>query len=178
MKDIILRPLSLSDTEKIVKWRNDPAVKRYLYSQEELKPEQHIAYYEMKVKTGKCAQFVIVIDDNGDQTDIGTIFIKNIDTANHSGEYGIFIGEDTGRGKGYARLATEKVLKYGFEVLKLHRIFLTVMVDNIPAIKTYERAGFVREGIMRDEYLRADGYVDIVMMSILDKEWTSRGCKL
>lgn len=175
MNKISLRPLSLSDTENIVKWRNDPAVKRNLYSQEELKPEQHIAYYEKNVQSGKCAQFIIVVDDDGNQMDIGTIFIKNIDTANHSGEYGIFIGEESGRGKGYARLATELILKFGFEVLKLHRLFLTVMADNIPAIKTYERAGFVQEGKMREEYLRTDGYIDIIMMSILDKEWFSRG---
>lgn len=174
MNKISLRPLSLSDTGNIVKWRNDPAVKRNLYTQAELKPDQHITYFEKNVKSGKCAQFIIVADENGIQTDIGTIFIKNIDNDNHNGEYGIFIGEATGRGKGYARLATEEILKYGFEELKLHRIFLTVMVDNIPAIKTYERVGFVREGIMRDEYLRVDGYVDIVMMSILDKEWISQ----
>jgi RimJ/RimL family protein N-acetyltransferase len=48
------------------------------------------------------------------------------------------------------------------------------MSDNIPAIKTYENSGFVREGVMRDEYRRFDGYVDIVMMSILEQEWEAR----
>ena len=171
MTEILLRPLSLADTENIVKWRNDPAVKRYLYSQEELEPEQHIAYYEKYIKSGKSAQFIIVVDDDGIQTDIGTIFIKNIDTANHSGEYGIFIGEDVGRGKGYAKLATEIILNYGFEVLKLHRIFLSVMADNIPAIKVYEKSGFIHEGVLREDYLRNDGYVDIVLMAILKQDW-------
>lgn len=170
MREISLRPLSLTDTDNIVKWRNDPAVKKNLYSQAELKPAQHVTYFERYVKTGKCAQFIIVVNEEGHHTDIGTIFIKNIDKANRSGEYGIFIGEESGRGKGYARIATEKILKYGFEELKLHRIYLTVMADNFPAIKTYERTGFKREGLMRDDYLRSDGYVDIVMMSILESD--------
>ena len=178
MKEILLRPLSLSDTDNIVKWRNDPAVKKNLYSQAELRPEQHISYFENNVKTGKCAQFIIVVDEDGEKKDIGTIFIKNIDTANHNGEYGVFIGEETGRGKGYAKSATVEILKHGFEVLKLHRIYLTVMADNIPAIKVYEESGFIREGIMRDEYYRYDGYVDIVMMSILEEDWLTRGKKL
>ena len=174
MKKISLRALSLGDTDNIVKWRNLPSVKKNLYSQAELKPEQHIAYFENVVKNGKCAQFIIVVEDEGLSTDIGTIFIKNIDNANHSGEYGIFIGEESARGKGYAKIATEQILKFGFDTLGLHRIYLTVMSDNIPAIKTYENSGFVREGVMRDEYLRIDGYVDVVMMSILKQEWETR----
>lgn len=174
MKKISLRALSLEDTDNIVRWRNLPSVKKNLYSQAELKPEQHIAYFENVVKNGKCAQFIIVVEDDGISTDIGTIFIKNIDKSNNSGEYGIFIGEESARGKGYAKIATEQILKFGFESLGLHRIYLTVMSDNIPAIKTYENSGFVREGVMRDEYRRFDGYVDIVMMSILEQEWEAR----
>ena len=168
---VTIRPLELGDTENIVKWRNSVSVKKNLYSQDELKPEQHIAYFNNVVKTGKCHQFVIVVEDNGSSFDVGTIFIKNIDNNNHNGEYGIFIGEDDARGKGYARLATEKILKYGFEELNLHRIYLTVMKDNLPAIKTYEKCGFIQEGVLRDEYLRADGYVDIVMMAIIKDDW-------
>ena len=68
-------------------------------------------------------------------------------------------------------MKTEKILKYGFEELNLHRIYLTVMKDNLPAIKTYEKCGFIQEGVLRDEYLRADGYVDIVMMAIIKDDW-------
>lgn len=174
MNKISLRPLSLDDTDNIVRWRNLPSVKKNLYSQVELKPEQHIAYFESVVKMGKCAQFIIVVEDEKQSTDIGTIFIKNIDGSNHNGEYGIFIGEESARGKGYAKPATDLILKYGFESLNLHRIYLTVMSDNIPAIRAYERAGFVREGVLREEYLRGDSYVDIVMMSILKQEWDAK----
>ncbi len=173
MSNIVLRPLSLSDTNNIVKWRNDYAVKKYLYSQAELTQIQHIEYFEKNIVTGKCVQFIIVLEEDNKHTDIGTVFIKNIDYVMKNGEFGIFIGEECGRGKGYARFATEQILKYGFEVLKLHRIFLTVMADNIPALKTYEKVGFVCEGKMRDEYLRTDGYVDIIIMSFLENEWFS-----
>lgn len=172
MGKVSLRPLSKEDTSNIVKWRNSSSVKRFLYSQAELKPEQHLEYYEKVVKAGKCAQFIITVDEKYSATDIGTIFIKKIDNQSHNGEYGIFIGEESFRGKGYAKEATRQILEYGFDVLNLHRIYLTVMIDNHSAIKTYERCGFKREGVMRDEYLRSDGgYVDVVMMAILKGEW-------
>ena len=174
MGTVALRPIELKDTDNIVKWRNLPSVKKNLYSQDELKPEQHINYYNSVVKTGKCAQFIITIEGTKGNQDIGTVFIKNIDHKNHNGEYGIFIGEEIARGKGYAKAATELVLKYGFESLNLHRIFLTVMNDNYPAIATYEKSGFLREGVMRDEYLRSDGYIDIIIMAILREDWEKR----
>ena len=130
-----------------------------------------MAYFENVVKTGKCAQFIISIADG---KDIGTIFIKNIDHKNHNGEYGIFIGEESARGKGYARFATKEILKYGFEELNLHRIHLTVMADNISAIKSYKNSGFVVEGILRDAYLKDDKFIDILMMSILKSDWEAR----
>ena len=70
--------------------------------------------------------------------------------------------------------ATHETLRYGFEELKLHRIYLTVMADNVPAIRTYEKVGFIKEGIMRDGFLRYDGYVDIVMMTMLKSDWDNR----
>lgn len=174
METVTLRPIELLDTDNIVRWRNLPSVKKNLYSQDELKPEQHINYFNSVVKTGKSAQFIITIEGGNGKQDIGTVFIKNIDHKNHKGEYGIFIGEEIARGKGYAKAATELVLQYGFETLNLHRIFLTVMNDNYPAIAAYEKSGFLCEGVMRDEYLRSDGYVDIIIMAILKDEWKKR----
>lgn len=174
MNALTLRPLSLADTHNIVRWRNLPSVRKNLYSQKELTPEQHISYYKNVVQCGKCAQFIISVKEEEASTDIGTVFIKNIDYDNKSGEYGIFIGEESARGKGYAKLATSQILAYGFESLMLNRIFLTVMADNMPAIKAYESAGFIHEGVMREMYLRADRYVDVIMMAITRNDWDKR----
>ena len=174
MSKIAIRPITLDDTDNIVRWRNLYSVRKNLYSQAELTPEQHIAYYKNNVESGKCAQFIIALTDDNNTCDIGTVFIKNIDYDNNNGEFGIFIGEETERGKGYAKLSTKLILEYGFESLNLHRIYLTVMADNIQAIRAYESSGFVKEGIMREEYLRNDGYVDIVIMGILKKDWDER----
>ena len=174
MSTVRIRPLEMRDTDNIVKWRNLDSVKKYLYSQGELKPEQHIAYYEHVVKAGKCKQFIICVENNEALQDVGTIFIKNIDYSSNNGEYGIFIGESSARGKGFAKIATDLILEYAFETIGLHRIYLTVMKDNVAAIKLYEKCGFSREGIMRDGYLRKDGYVDVVMMSVLKREWENR----
>ena len=51
---------------------------------------------------------------------------------------------------------------------RLHRIELTVVADNHRAIRSYEKVGFQREGLKRENYFGEDGkYHDEVIMGIL-----------
>lgn len=174
---VSIRPITINDTDNIVKWRNSPAVKRYLYTQDELTPEQHIKYFNDVVKAGKCIQFIIVINENGNFEDIGTVFIKNIDIKNRKGEFGIFIGEESARGKGYSKIATKEILDYAFNIMCLNKVYLSVMEDNIPAIKAYKDVGFVQDGKLRDDYLRNGIFVDILIMSLLQNDWKRKNEK-
>jgi L-phenylalanine/L-methionine N-acetyltransferase len=50
----------------------------------------------------------------------------------------------------------------------LHRVELTVVADNHRGIRSYEKVGFQREGVKRENYLGEDGkYHDEIMMGIL-----------
>jgi len=60
------------------------------------------------------------------------------------------------------------MLRYCFEEEKLHRIYLRALADNMQAIRSYEKAGFKREALLRDD-VRIDGrYRDIVLMGALN----------
>ncbi len=51
---------------------------------------------------------------------------------------------------------------------RLHRVELTVVADNHRAIRLYEKVGFQREGLKRENYLGEDGkYHDEIIMGIL-----------
>lgn len=162
-----LRKLAESDTANIVRWRNSPSVKCNLYSQEDITEEQHLNYFHNIVETGKCAQYIIVVEDENGSRDIGTTFIKNIDRHSNKGEFGIFIGEESARGKGYAKYAISEILRIAFDELNLHRVYLSVMADNLLAIKSYKKVGFVIEGSFSDDYLRNDEYIDVIVMAII-----------
>jgi UDP-4-amino-4,6-dideoxy-N-acetyl-beta-L-altrosamine N-acetyltransferase len=171
---VALRPLTLNDTENIVKWRNKPAVRKNLYSQATLTPEQHIRYYHTMVETGRVRQFVIVVREDNKVCDIGSVFLKNLDAHSQKAEFGIFIGEDAVRGKGYGKQAVMRTLDYAFDELRLNRVYLTVMADNTAAVKAYEKSGFAVEGVMKEDYLRDGSFVDIIMMGVTRKVWKER----
>lgn len=168
---VYLRPLKLEDTAIIVKWRNLPSVRGNLYSQDELTEAQHISYFHNVVEQGKCAQYIIVVNTGESESEIGTIFIKNIDHSNRKGEYGIFIGEEWARGKGYSKIATSEILRIAFQELNLNRVYLTVLNNNIFAIKAYLSQGFQIEGWLRQDYCRDGVYMNVLLMAVLRDDW-------
>jgi RimJ/RimL family protein N-acetyltransferase len=75
------------------------------------------------------------------------------------------------RGKGYCLPMIHSVLQIGFRELRMRRIDLRVYGFNTAAIQCYEKAGFVREGLLRKAQLIAGQYCDVVIMGILEEEW-------
>lgn len=139
---VSLRKIAEADTSNIVRWRNSDDVRHWLYSQEEVTPEMHLGWLRNVVWVGRCAQYIIEVEENNEKYDIGTTFIKRETPDSEEGEFGIFIGEKQAKGKHCALPATKEMLRIGFEELKLKTIFLTVFTTNIPAVKTYLHAGF------------------------------------
>ncbi len=171
MAEITLRPLTLADTSNIVRWRNQPEVYKNLYTQNLITEEQHVGYFHKYVETGLVRQYIIVAEIDGVPTDIGTVFLKGIDRESRKAEYGLFIGELQARGKGFASAIASAALKVAFYELDLNRVYLTVFADNIPAIKSYEKAGFRKEGVLRQDFFDGEKYVDIICMGIIKSDY-------
>lgn len=164
MDKVKLRAISEADTALMVKWRNCDAVKSR-FIRREFTAEMHQNWLKTMVFTGKVAQFIIELDDKP----VGSVFLRDIDKENGSAEFGIFIGEDSARGVGCGTEAAKLIIEYGFNELNLHRIFLRVLSDNEPAIKSYKKVGFSYEGRARDMVFLDGKYVDVVFMSIINK---------
>ena len=164
MNDIIfLRPITIGDTNNIVAWRNNSRVKNNFIYQTSLTETIHLQWIKNMIDTGKAVQFIIVNQQIGD---IGTVYLRDIDYENKKAEYGIFIGNDDAVGRGYGTTACKLMCQYGFETLKLHKIFLRVFPTNYQAIRSYEKVGFIREGLFRDDVCIKGQFRDIAIMSI------------
>lgn len=163
---LYLRKIKHTDTKDIIRWRNDDNIKKFFIYQKDITEEGHLKWIKEMIDTGKAVQFIICNSD--DNAKIGSVYLRDIDIINRKAEFGIFIGEREYLGRGYGRIATKQILEYGFNELRLHKIFLRVLLDNIQAIKAYRSVGFVEEGIFRDDVLINNKYRDIMFMSIVD----------
>lgn len=165
---IYLRRMTGEDTGHIVAWRNSEAVRRNFIYQAAFTREGHENWIRTMVETGKVVQMMIC-EISTDQP-VGSVYIRDIDRQHNKAEYGIFIGEAAARGRGIGTAAAKLMLRYCFEEEGLHRIYLRAFAENRQAIRSYEKAGFLKEGLLRED-VRIDGmYRDIIWMAAIKPE--------
>ena len=151
-----LRPIADADTDLIVKWRNTPSVVQNFIFRQTFTPEMHRSWLATKVATGQVVQYIII--DKADDKPVGSVYYRDIDNHNRSAEYGIFIGEESARGKGLGTETAKLFTDFGFAEL---------LAENTAARRSYEKAGFVQEGVFRDMELLDGQYRDVVFMARL-----------
>jgi ribosomal-protein-alanine N-acetyltransferase len=67
--------------------------------------------------------------------------------------------------------AVGEVIRFGFRAMKLNRIQGRCEVENVASIRVMEKAGMRLEGVLREHEYSEGRYLDIVMYSILRREW-------
>lgn len=102
---------------------------------------------------------------------IGESVINEIDAELKSANFRIAIFQAESCSRGIGSWAIEKALEFAFSDLGLHRVELDVFSFNHRAIRAYEKAGFKREGVLRDAIKDGDTYADDILMAILEEEW-------
>jgi RimJ/RimL family protein N-acetyltransferase len=167
---IYLRPLDTeADLDRCLRWINDPEVSATLGRHHPIGRVAERDWLEEQYKSDTQINLAIVVKDA--DRHIGNCGFNTIDYVNRNAVFGILIGEKEAWGHGYGPEAARLLLKYGFEELGLHRIGLEVYAHNARAIRAYEKAGFVREGVLRESYFRSDSFHDTILMSVLESEW-------
>ncbi|AYC30553.1 GNAT family N-acetyltransferase [Paenisporosarcina cavernae] len=101
---------------------------------------------------------------------IGAGEFKIRDFRNKAGEIAYIVNPDYW-GKGFATEVATLLIEFGFDVLKLHRIYATCDPRNIASTKVLEKVGMVKEGQIREDLMIKDGWRDSLMYSILEHEW-------
>ena len=165
---VLLRPIRAEDTPLIVRWRNDPEVLQHFIYRGPFTAQGHTQWLNTRVASGEVVQYMILDRDGG--MPVGSVYFRDIDPVSRSAEYGIFIGEAAGRGRGFGSETARLFTAFGFETLGLHRISLRLLSDNVQAQRSYENAGFRVEGVFRDMVLLDGEYRDVTFMAKLKGE--------
>ena len=162
---IILRPLTLADTGLIVNWRNQPFIIDKMIKRTPLTAAGHEEWVRTMIQTGKVIQFIIM--DKEDLRPVGSTYLRDIDYDFEKAEFGVFIGEKDAQGRGFGSEAAALMLAFAFGELGLHKVCLRLLAENHAALRSYEKAGFVREAYLKDE-VKPDGvFHDIILMSVI-----------
>lgn len=160
------RPLRRSDLDLRMKWLNDPDTNRYLGTFVRKGTDRRFHQEWMTTYFRDRARKIFTASVKG--RPIGQVGLLHINRHDHNAELYVVIGEKEFRGLGLGEQMVRYITRYGFDVLHLHRIYLSVHAGNMPAIRCYDRCGFVREGVLKDSVYREGSYEDEVIMSLTD----------
>ena len=168
---IYLSPRNSEDVEIFTKWLNDFHVTDGLGRSGLLVTLNGEKEYLEKIHDDDMTRYYFVIVTLEKDEMIGTISLENMNYTNRSAELGIFIGDETYRGKGIGKEAIHLILDYGFNYLNLNSIHLTVLSFNERAIACYKKCGFKEAGKLREDYYLNGKYYDKILMDILKSEF-------
>jgi len=161
-----LRAIQRKDSDKILEWVNNPELRKLTGGTYPVSDIEHEIWFKDKALEKKNKLFGIEKKDN--EVLIGIVGFNNTDFINRSAEVYIYLGEPLCWGKGMGTEALQLMIKFAFDELNLHRLSLIVFSYNSRAIKSYEKVGFIKEGILRDSIYKSGKYYDKVIMSIIN----------
>jgi len=133
--------------------------------------EQWIASHPRAWEEDRAAHFAICLLPHGPL--IGGISLRDIDRAHYQAELGVWIGKPWW-GNGYATEAASALLELAFGLLGLNRVHAHHMARNPASGHVLERAGFQREGLLRQRVLKWGRFEDVVLLAILRSDWAAR----
>lgn len=162
---VSLRALNVQDSTQILEWVNNPELKRMIGTVFPISDFEHISWFEKKISSSSEKMFGIQFES--EKKLVGIVGLKNIDYINSNAELYIYIGDDNYMGKGLGKDTLITILKFAFEELNLHRIYLEVFAYNNKAKMLYEKVGFEVEGVLRDSLYKNGKYHNKYVMGII-----------
>lgn len=166
-----LREYRKEDVPMALAYMNDPEVKRllvpgipFLYTLED-----ELKWYDGISAMNDRYNFAMETLDTGHY--IGGLGLNAVDWKNSIAVVGIFIGDKAYWGKGYGTDAMKVLIRFIFEQMNIRKIKLNVYAFNERAVKSYEKCGFVTEGVLKEEIYRDGKYHDEYIMAIFRDQY-------
>jgi len=116
--------------------------------------------------SGDDVEFAIVAGD----AVVGRCCLMREDALARHAAIGIALAA-AARGQGHGTDAVRVLADFAFVRRNLRRLHLQVVADNLPAIRSYRKAGFVEEGRAREHAYVRGRYVDVMTMGLLRSDW-------
>ena len=167
---VYLRALEPADIEHVHRWYEHADTARLMGEM-----PRSLAHRRSDAEgdVGKAGRdwFSFVICLLTDDRPIGRADVFEIDRINGSAGFGIAIGEHDQRGAGLGTDAVNTIADFCFGQLRLERLWLITDSVNARAQRVYEKAGFVREGVLRRAFYQDGVFSDDIRMAMLRSEW-------
>lgn len=167
-----LRGVARSDMDAYRRWLADPEVTAFLeMGWKPLSDAEVDGAFTSMTASPDAVAFAVEDKATGELAGVAGLYL--IQWLARRAQFNILLGEPKLWNRGLGTEALKLLLAYGFETLNLESIQLGVNADNVRAVRSYEKAGFVHEGRRRKFVYRNGRFFDSLMMSMLREEYSA-----
>jgi RimJ/RimL family protein N-acetyltransferase len=166
---ISLEPLTQAHVPQMLAMAGDPDVVRFTRvpsGADEAFARGWIRRYEEGWREGSRAGFAIRAADG---SFLGFAALVDLDLDKREGEIGYMVAP-AARGRGIARRALELLTRWGFDELGLLRLELRIGIQNSASESVAARAGYQRDGVLRNVYFKDGVRSDVAVWSRLSQD--------
>jgi [ribosomal protein S5]-alanine N-acetyltransferase len=163
--------------ERMFEMRRHDEVMRYI---ERPRPahigemDAFLEHHDSLINAGDGISWVVEIKSDGLLA--GNVGFWRMKKEHHRAELGYMMLPEYW-GKGIMSEALDAVLRYAFEVMKLHSIEADINPQNLASSKILERHGFTREAYFRENFYWEGKYLDSAIYSLLEQDYRANSIK-
>jgi RimJ/RimL family protein N-acetyltransferase len=170
---LILRPVHIDDHDDLLAYYSRPDVCRYLYDEPYTAANFADALQRKASRTaigheGEGLSLGVVPRDIGRV--VGDVSLLWTSKIHRQGEIGFVLNPDF-QGRGYAREASQLLLRLGFDELGLHRIVGRLDARNTASARVLQHLGMRQEAhLVENEWVKGE-WTDEIVYALLDRDW-------
>ena len=163
---LFLRPFFNHEAKEVHRLGGDAAVADMLFTLNLCTTgvaQQWIRNQQQHAESGAWVN--LAITDLAESRLMGSVGL-DIDQLNSNAEIIYWLGKEFW-GQGYATEAAAAVVRYGFETLRLYRIYARYLARNRASGRVLEKLGMTHEGVLRGHLKKRGVFEDLNVMGIM-----------
>jgi RimJ/RimL family protein N-acetyltransferase len=146
-------------------WVNDLEIATAVNRIKPVTEAEHQGWYQNITTRPDCYMFAVV-DVAGKH--FGNVWLFDVDNYHRKAEVRILIGDKSAQGKGVGTEALQLISRFAFEMANLHKLYAYVLETNPRAKRSFEKAGFSQEGVLRSDRFSAGKFVDVYVLGLVN----------
>lgn len=136
---VLMRPVQLSDSQKLLEWRNHLSVRRYSRQEEEITLSIHEEWFTNKINPSNEGSKILMFTNQN--IDIGMTRLDLL--ADGIAEVSILV-EPTLQHRGFGSKILQQTIDHAFGILKFSSLRADIHIENLASAQLFSKFGFAR----------------------------------
>ncbi len=155
--------------ERVRQLRNQPQVRRFMYTDHEISPQEHQAWLTSLEGNGRQAVYVVMVDD----VPRGVVSLNAINALHQCADWAFYLDSEL-QGKGLGSQVECWLLDHAFDDVGLAKLNCEVLASNPAVVRLHQKFGFTLEGVRRQNVCKDGVRLDVMLLGITADEWRAQ----